>query len=106
MDESFFDTESRIHYRLHNKNSIGVLRLWDRRISETVLEIQQKLTMLEEILIKIELLITIEDRVLANELLYAGKYLKRCIRILKMPKMRLKRSEDLVLKSLLLMKNI
>jgi hypothetical protein len=82
------------------------LRLWDRRISETVLEIQQKLTMLEEILVKIELLITIEDRVLANELLYAGKYLKRCIRILKMPKMRLKRSEDLVLKSLLLMKNV
>ena len=104
QNESFFDSESRICYRLHGENSIGVPRLRDRRISLTATEIQHKLGMLEDIVARMGSSITIEDQKFVNELLSMGKDFKRSLWILKLPKMRHKRIEDLALKFFLLFK--
>jgi glycosyltransferase involved in cell wall biosynthesis len=105
-NESFFDLESRIHYRLHGENSIGILRLRNRTISKTAVEIQRKLRMLEDILASMGPLITNEDRKLANDLLCTGKLNKQSFRVLRLPKMRHKRREDFALKLFLLLKTV
>jgi glycosyltransferase involved in cell wall biosynthesis len=104
QNKSFFDSESRICYRLHSENTIGVLRLRDRRISKTAKEIQYKLGMLEEIVARMGSSLTIEDQNFASKLLSIGKDFKQSLWILKLPRMRHKRFEDVALKFFLLFK--
>jgi rhamnosyltransferase len=104
QNESYFDSESRICYRLHGENTIGVLHLRDRRISKTATDIQCKLGMLEEIVARMVSLLTIEDQNFVRKLLSMEKNFKQFLWILKLPRMRHKRIEDLALKFFLLFK--
>jgi glycosyltransferase involved in cell wall biosynthesis len=47
LDESFFDSESRILYRIHSNNAVGLPKLRQRRLSKITRQIRLKVLLLE-----------------------------------------------------------
>jgi glycosyltransferase involved in cell wall biosynthesis len=102
IGEVFFDTESRIYYRLHDVNSIGIMGLRDRRFAKTIQQIRIKLKTLVEIRARMTLEMSEEDLALMEKILYKRKFVFSGFWTFKLPKMRNKRIDDFALKIFLL----
>jgi len=105
LREAYFDQESRINYRVHPLNSIGIVKITGRSFARTNQEICRKIQMFQQVIDHIGTEMTDHDYNFGIDVLGKRRFMRRIIWVLNLPKMRQRRHEDLFLKILLLSRN-
>jgi glycosyltransferase involved in cell wall biosynthesis len=106
LNESYFDQESRIYYRLHEDNAIGVGKKSPRTLVSTYKQIKVKAEILKTLLSKLGPEMSTSNYLFATDLYRRRNFAQRLIWVFKIPKLRQKTYEDFVLKLILLCKGL
>ena len=102
LNQTYFDQEARILYRIHESNLAGIAMLRNRSITKTQQEVHQKKALLESAFTKLEVEMSVTDRNFATEVLRRRNFRQRIRWMFSLPKMRQNFIHDLFLKVFLL----
>lgn len=102
LDESYFDQESRIFYRLHENNTVGIKFGYYRSVRKTYKEINRRKNTIGEIVQYLQSSINQNDLQFMIELLRNRNFIQQVKWCYQLPKMRKTIFEDLVLKIMLI----
>jgi glycosyltransferase involved in cell wall biosynthesis len=106
MNASCFDQESRIYYRLHEGNALGVGNKSRRTVESIYKQIKVKAEILETLLSKLGPKMSTSNYLFATDLFRRRNFVKRLIWVFRIPKLRQKTHEDFILKLILLCKGL
>jgi glycosyltransferase involved in cell wall biosynthesis len=102
LNQTYFDQEARILYRIHQSNAVGIATLRNRSFTKTQQEVRQKKALLESIFRKLNAEMNDIDRNFATEVLRSRNFCHRAVWVFFLPKMRQNLVHDLFLKIFLL----
>jgi glycosyltransferase involved in cell wall biosynthesis len=98
LDETFFDQESRLFYRIHASNTVGVRKSFIRSIKEASSELLAKIETSIQIQRSMSNQMTGKQRATLEAITAYSNMYRRSLGFLKMPKLRQNRLEDLIIK--------
>ena len=101
LNQTFFDQESRVFYRIHSDNTVGVRKGLKFSIETSLIELLAKIRTAIEIKNSMTDQMTDKQRVTLDAIIVDSKFNKRVLGFLKMPKLRQKRLEDAIVKTYL-----
>ncbi len=104
LDKSYFDQESRIYYRLHDDNFIGIVKRSHHTFNLIDKQITKRLVLLRSLLPKIGTAMSPTNYQFAASLLLSRNFINRLIWVYRLPKMRQNFLDDFALKAFFILK--
>ena len=104
LDESYFDQEAHIYYRLHESNAIGIPKKRKRHIRDIYVEMHSKIRLFEALFPALRSEMKPSDVDFCLDLFKRRNLLERVLWCIRMPKLRHNTIDDSVLKVLLIVK--
>jgi hypothetical protein len=104
LDESYFDQEPHIYYRLHETNAIGIRKKRKRHVRDLYGEMQSKTRLFKALFPELRSEMKPLDVDFSLDLFKRRNLLERLFWCIRLPKLRHNRIDDCVLKVLLIVK--
>ena len=101
LDQSYFDQEARIFYRIHENNAIGLPRFRSRTFGQMAFQIQHKVYLLEQVWKKLDVEMNEKNVMFCEDFFKDRSFGSRITWLLSLPKLRHKHFEDIFLKTYL-----
>jgi rhamnosyltransferase len=98
LDEIYFDEESRIFYRIHSDNAVGVRKRFKFFFRGASSELLAKIRTAVQIKNAMQSEMTSKQTVTLDKIIVYTKFYKRTLGFLKMPKLRQSALEDVIIK--------
>ena len=102
LNQSYFDQEARIFYRIHERNAIGLPGFRSRTFSQTALQIDRKVYLLKQVWKKLDVEMNKNNIMFCENFFKDHSISSRIKWLFSLPKLRHKYFENIVLKTYLL----